>query len=76
MTWYMSVAADNSEMTVIDHTGAEVTTVANDGRGFSTEDVLDLMADEIDAALAAGNVDRAVQIGRDAACEQIERGQP
>jgi len=73
MTWTYSIPADNSEIVVYDHTGTEAATVPNDGSGITVpDDVLDVMAQEFDAALSNDNRDRALKIARDAAFEQIE----
>lgn len=73
MTWTYTLAADNSSMDVLDHTGAVVATVQNGGDGFEVPgDVLDVMHSELQAALGAGDNARAIEIAGDAACEQIE----
>lgn len=73
MTWTYSIASDGSSMSVYDHTGTKVGSITNDGTGFDIPgDIHDVMADEIDAAVSAGNITRAVEIARDGSTFQIE----
>lgn len=77
MTWYYDISTDRSSMDVYDHTGSLITTIANDGTGFSIpNDVLDVMYDELQTALSNNNNTRAIKISADAACEQINEGTP
>lgn len=78
MTWHYTISDDFETMTVYDHTGAEVATVANNGTGFRAPgDVLDVMRAEVMAdGLSGGLTDRQVAILLDAVFEDIEEGQP
>lgn len=77
MTWNYQISDDGTSMDVYDHVGTLVATLQNNGSGFDVpDDILSIMADEIDAAADAGNIDRAVAIARDGSCQQIKRGAP
>jgi len=76
MTWYYEISSDSRSADVYDHTGTLITTIDNNGTGFSKQDVLEVMHSELHAALSNSNSSRAIEIAADAACEQIERGSP
>jgi len=82
MTWHFEISADGTSVKVWDHNAtagdAPLATVnLSDPRTRSNEQVVkDVMADEIDAATDAGNIDRAVRIARDGSTDQIEQGAP
>jgi hypothetical protein len=82
MTWNYRLLDDGGQMEVWDHTarsGDSPVAVVDLHRPRSRSDeqvVKDVMADQIDAAVSAGDVDRAVRIARDGSTDQIERGAP
>lgn len=74
MTW--NYVIDGESMTVWDHSGTEVASLTTTSAYRIPDDVLDVMSTELDAAISNGDSQRAIKIGADAACEQIEEGQP
>lgn len=82
MTWYYTIDTETLVVEIWDHTAAAgdaplATVELSAPRDRTDEQVLkDVMADEIDAAVDAGNIDRAVKIARDGSTDQIERGAP
>jgi len=76
MTWHYVVSRERGELTVYDHTGAEIAVLS--GTALSVPgSVLELMEQEVMAeGLQGGLSDRQIAILRDAVFENIERGTP
>lgn len=74
MTWTYILASDYSSLEVYDHTGALITTLTNDGSGFSPkQDALQVMENEAIAEYQAnGWSPRLLKILRDAIFENIK----
>lgn len=73
MTWYYNITNGGADMDVIDHTGAVVATVSNNGGGFDIPgDVLAVMHDEGAARNWDYNTEYVQQLLKDAAFERIE----
>jgi len=59
MTWTYTTVDDGSHLEIYDHKNEKITTLQNDGRGFTIPtDIFDVMRQEAEKARQNGNMER------------------